>query len=161
MAQLAVALAAVLVGDVPGNDRRMIGITLGQRAVHLAHLLPVDGRGQAVVVAAAMQRLDPLLADAQHFREFLRHPGRTSPARSGQKDKDAIGMQGIEHLIQPAKLVTPLFGLQTRPAEDAHRHDVAAGLLHHLDVAGQNFRAIEPLIRVVIGAVQQHRSLVA
>ena len=50
-AQRAIALAAVLVGQMPGDDRRMIAVALCQLLVHDAHLLSHYRGGVAVVVS--------------------------------------------------------------------------------------------------------------
>ena len=134
LAQGAAALAAVLVGQVPQNDPGVLGEALGQGGVHQAHLLPVDGGGVAVVVPAAALVPVEAGADPADFRVLLAHPQGLGAGRRGQHGVDAVFVQVVNDLFQPAELVAALFGLQLGPGENGHGYAVDMGLLHQADV---------------------------
>ncbi len=68
-------------------------------------------------------------------------------------------IQLVDNLIKPLEAEHALFGLKLRPAENADRHDVAFGLLHHGDIALNGARVVLPLLRVVVRAVQKGADL--
>ncbi|CAH0324378.1 hypothetical protein SRABI106_04492 [Rahnella aquatilis] len=112
LAVMAMALAAVFVGNMPANHRRMMGVTLRQRTVHQLHFFGIHRRTHTVIVTPAVQCFYAVTPDAQDFRILLRHPRRTCAAWCGKKYRDAIFMQLVQHLIQPAKGKMTFFRLQ-------------------------------------------------
>ena len=154
-AQVAVALAVVLVGEVPGEQRRMVGVALGQLAVDQGGLLAVDRRGEAVVVADAEEVAAAVGPDAQHLGILGRQPGRPRARWRRQHGIAAVLGQQIHDTIQPAELELALGRLELRPGEDRHGHGVAVRQLHQAHVlVPHGFR---PLVGVVVAAVQHVR----
>ena len=153
LAERAVAVAAHLVGDVPEDHRRVAAKAAGQLLVDGAHLLPEQGRGVAVVLAAAEQFPGAVGPHPAHIGVSLRHPGRARRAGGGQNGRDAVGIQGVDDRFQPVEVVFPFPRLHHRPGKHPQRHHVHMGLFHHRDVLFQDIRPVQPLFRVVIPAV--------
>ena len=128
----------------------------GQLLVDLLHLLAVDGGGVAVVVALAEEDAPAVRAHAQHLRVLARQPRGTRAGGRSQIDAHAGGIEIVDDFAHPVKVVLPLLGLKRGPREDAQRDDVHVRLLHQLDVFGENVRAVEPLVGVVVRAIAQN-----
>ena len=156
LAQLAVAVSAVLVRNVPQNHRRMPAEPLRQGAVHLRNLLTVDRRGQAVVVALGEKNAASVRVDAKHFGIFLRHPAGARARRRGQHGINPLRVEIVDNLREPVELIAALLRLKTLPVEDADAHGVAARKLHQTDILLENIRSVQPLARIVVAAVKQH-----
>ena len=150
----AVALAAVLVGQVPQNHPGMAGKPLGQGGVHGLHLLPVEGGGVAVVVAAAGLIPHQVGLHPADLRVLFAHPHGLGARGRGQHGVDAVFIQIVNDLFQPVKVVHALLGLQLGPGENAHGHAVDVGLFHQADILLQDVGAVQPLVRVVVPAVE-------
>ena len=157
LTQRAVAVAGKLVGQVPEDDRRMMRIPLRQRRVHLPHFAAVNRAGQAVIVPSAKMVALIVLIHAQDFGVLLRHPRRTRARRRCQNDVDAAAPQPVDDFVQPREVVHAVLRLQPRPRENRNRHTVHMCLMHQLDVLFQNLRMIQPLVRVIVAAVQENR----
>ncbi len=149
---VAVTFAAVLVGEMPEQQRRMILVAVGQQGVDDARLLAVDRRTETVVVATAMQIAPAVRPHAQHFRVLGRHPGRARTGRRGQHSVGPVLGQHVHDLIQPAEFEPTFLRLKFCPREDAHRHGVAMGQLHETHVLVPD--SLRPLVRVVVTAMQ-------
>ena len=74
-AELAVAFAGELVGDVPEKGGGVPAVALGEAAVDGGDFFAEDGRGGAVVMASAMEVALAAFADAEDFRVALGEPG--------------------------------------------------------------------------------------
>ena len=160
LAGRAVALAGQLVGDVPGAQRGVILVALGQQRVDLLHLVAVDFAGEAVVVAPAVQLLFAALVDAQHLGVLLAHPRGASGRGRGQDRGDAVCGHLVHDLVQPGEVVDALLGLQRLPGEYAHRQRVDARELGHAHVFVPDDVLIgEPLVGVVVAAMDHVRNL--
>ena len=155
LAQFAVTCAAVFVGNVPADDGRMMAEALGERRVDPADELAVDRRGEAVVVAVAVQIAPAVLAHAQHLGVLFAHPRGARAAGRGEKGVDAIFGEAVEHVLEPVEVKAAFLRLERRPCEDADAHQVAAGELHQPDVLFEDVRLVAPLVGVVIAAVAE------
>ena len=157
LTQRAIAVARKLVGQVPEDDCRMMRIPLRQRRVHLPYLAAVNRAGQAMIVPSAEVVALVVLIHAQDFGVLLRHPRRTRARRRCQNDVDAAAPQPVDDFVQPREVVHAVLRLQPRPRENRNRHTVHMCLMHQLDVLFQNLRMIQPLVRVIVAAVQENR----
>ena len=155
LAEVAVAVTAHLVGQVPENHAGVVGVALRQAEIHLPHLAAVHGGGEAVVVPSA--EVEPLIVivHPQDFRVLLRHPGRARAAGGGQDDVNAALPQAVDHLVQPGEVIHAVLDLQARPGENADGHRVDVGLVHHFHIALQDVGAIQPLVGIIVAAVQE------
>ncbi|MNC63462.1 hypothetical protein D3C75_1135840 [compost metagenome] len=97
----------------------------------------------------------------QHFRIFLRHPGRTRTAWSSQKSINPVLGEGVQNTVQPIEGEYAFLRLQRYPGKDAYRHYIAARQLHHADILTQHFRIFQPLLRIIIGSMQHDWNLAA
>ena len=139
---------AVLVVDVPHRQRRVVAVALGEAGG--------DARGGGAVGGAAV-------ADGAARAELLAHALRRHRQRLGvcpvepggwchggraEVDADAVGVQQVEHPVEPAEVVLPLGGFQQGPGEDPHAHHRDAGLPHQPDVLLPD--VFRPLFGVVV-----------
>ena len=154
---LLIFLAALVVGA-------LVIIQLIRRAMKpirqlttLPYLAAVNRAGQAVIVPSAKMVALVVLIHTQDFGVLLRHPRRTRARRRCQNDVDAAAPQPVDDFVQPRKVVHAVLRLQPRPRENRNRHTVHMCLMHQLDVLFQNFRMIQPLVRVIVAAVQENR----
>ena len=92
--------------------------------------------------------------DAEHLRVFLGHPRRARAAWRGQNGIDAVLVKVFDHIAEPAEGVRPLFRFEGSPGENRQGDAVNVRLLHQLDVACQNIGPVEPLVGIVVAAVQ-------
>ena len=157
LAQRAVAFAAVFVGEVPEDDAGVAPEAARKRLVDLLHLLAVDGRGVAVVMARAEELARAVGVDAHHLGILLREPRGPCAAGRGEIDGDSGGIEAVDDLLHPVEVVAPFLGLQRAPGEDAQRDDVDVRLLHELDVPREDVGAVKPLVGVVVRAVVKGR----
>ena len=115
LTQLAMAVAAHLVGDMPEQDSRVIAEPLCQLLVDDADFFPVDRRCIAVILPPVVQLPDPVCPDSAHLGVFVCHPSRAG--RTGRcKDRiDSIGIQVMDDVSQPIQLKYPLLRFQRGP----------------------------------------------
>ena len=115
LTQLAMAVAAHLVGDMPEQDSRVIAEPLCQLLVDDADFFPVDRRCIAVILPPVVQLPDPVCPDSAHLGVFVCHPSRAG--RTGRcKDRmDSIGIQVMDDVCQPIQLKYPLLRFQCGP----------------------------------------------
>ncbi len=159
LAKLAVARAAQLVGDVPAHHGGMVPEVLRQRPVHPAHEVPVHRGGEAVVVPPSVEVAQAVLPHPEHLRVPAAHPRRARAAGRRQEYGDAVFMQPVQHIPEPAEVVPSLLRLQRGPGEYAHAHQVTPGQLHQPNVLRQNVRPVPPLIRIVVAAMPDEGQL--
>ena len=157
LAQLAMAFTRILVGNVPAHHRRMLAETLCERGVDLVYKRAVYRRSEAMVVPLAVQVANALVAHAQHFGIFLAHPRGPRAAGRGEKDMNAIGVERIQHALQPIEIVFPFPGFERGPGKNAHAHQVAMRQLHQAHVFFQRTGNVPPLIRIVVPAMGEKR----
>lgn len=90
LAQGAVADAAILVRKVPQNHAGMGGKPLCQRRVDGLYLLPVNGRGVAVVVPPAAFVPDKVPGDPADIGIFFAHPQGLCAGGRGENGIHAV-----------------------------------------------------------------------
>ena len=115
LTQLAMAVAAHLVGDMPEQDSRVIAEPLCQLLVNDADFFPVNRRCIAVILPPVVQLPDPVCPDSAHLGVFVCHP--SGAGRTGRcKDRiDSIGIQVMDDVCQPIQLKYPLLRFQCGP----------------------------------------------
>ena len=155
LAQLAAALAAKLVADVPQDHGRVITEALGQFAVDDGHFFAVDRRSVAVVLAAVVQFAHAVAAHTAHLGVLLGQPGRACGAGRGQNGGDTVGVQVVDDVRQPIQVKLALLRLDGGPGEHAQRNYVDMCFFHQFHIFGQNIRAVQPLFRVIISAMEK------
>ncbi len=152
---VAVAFPAELVGDVVHDHAGMGAEPLRQLSVYEGHLLPVDGGAHAVVVASAVVLPHAHLVHPHGLGVFCVQPGGAGSRGRGQHGVDAVLIEPVYDLRQPVKIVLSLLGLQHRPGKNAYAGAVDAGLLHQLHVLLQDVRPVQPLLGIVVAAVDE------
>ena len=157
LAQLAVAFAAVFVGDVPAHHRRVLAEALGQCAVDPLNEFTVGGGGKAVVVTTSVEVAHSVRPHPQYLGVALAHPCRPCAAWRGQKHRNPGFVQPIQHFFQPVKGKPPILGLQRRPGEYAYTHQIAARQLHQAYVLLKYIGPVQPLVGVVVAAMSEKR----
>ena len=154
-AEVAAAGPAELVGDVPENHAGMLAVPLGQAGVHLPHLLAVNRGGDAVVVASSVEVALSGGEDPADLRVFFIHPGGSGPGGGCQDGIDAVLIEAVDGLVHPVKGIYALLRFQGGPGKDAQGDAVDAGFFHQLDILFQDIGAVQPLIGVIVPAVEQ------
>ena len=157
LTQRAVAVAGKFVGQMPENDRRMMRIPLRQRRVDFPHFAAINRAGQAMIMPSAEVVALIVLIHTQDFGVFLRHPRRTRARRRCQNDVDAAAPQSVDDLVQPREVVHAVLRFQPCPRENRDRHTVHMCIVHEFNIPFQNLRMIQPLVRVIVAAVQENR----
>ena len=107
-----------------------------------------------MVVAAAGLIPHQVPLHPADLRVPLAHPHGLGARGRGQHGVDAVFIQIVNDLFQPVKVVNALLGLQLGPGENAHGHAVDVGLFHQADILLQDVGAVQPLVRVVVPAVE-------
>ena len=115
LTQLAMAVAAHLVGDMPEQDSRVIAEPLCQLLVDDADFFPVNRRCIAVILPPVVQLPNPVCPNTAYLGVLVRHPCRAR--RTGRcKDRiDSIGIQVMDDVCQPIQLKYPLLRFQCGP----------------------------------------------
>ena len=107
-----------------------------------------------MIVPGAVQDAPAILIDAQHFRVFLAHPGRTRTRRRRQDGDAAVFVQQVHDLIEPSKVIPAFFRFERRPGKNADGKSVAVGQPGQAHVFSPDLFQMAPLVRVVVAAVQ-------
>ena len=149
------AAARILIGDMPGNHARVLSEPPAQRAVDPPHLLPHDRRGGAEIVPLSRIFAQTIGKHLAHFHVLLRHPVGQRRRRRGEDRVNPVLIQPVDDLSQPVQIVDALLKLQFRPGKDPQTRTVHMSLLHQSDILRKNIRPVQPLIGVVIPAVQK------
>ena len=157
LAEFAEAFAVVFVRDVPGGERRMMCVPFRQLRIDLAHLFAVDRRTPAVVVAVGIRLAQAVFVNPADLRIRGRQPGGFRPARRREDHVEVVFGHAVHDPVEPVELIFSGSRFEHGPAEDADREGVAAGFLHEFEVAVDDLRGFEPLIRIVVAAVQDLR----
>src|SRR5690606_6109736 len=88
-------VAAQLVGDVPGGERRVAAVAFGHRPDQPERVLPEDRGGGPPVLAAAVPDRAPLPVDGQDLRVRGGQPGGRRGRGGGQVGRDAVRVQQV------------------------------------------------------------------
>ena len=156
-AELAAAVAAVFIGDVPGDHGFVLSVALRQPGVHFPNLPAVGGRGQAVVVPGTEMLPDTVGTYPQHLRILFRQPPGTGTGGCGQ-DHFAAGLpHPVDHFVQEGEIILPFPGLQHGPGEDADAHLVAVSKPHQFHILIPDGLVRQPLLRVIVRSVEKMR----
>ena len=155
LAELAVTLAAELVADMPQDHGRVIAETLSQLAVDDCHFFTVDRRSVAMILAAVVQFAHAVAAHTAHLGVFLGQPGRSCGAGRCQNGRDAVCVQVVDDIGQPVQVELALLRLERGPGEHAQRNHVDVCFFHQFHIFGKDIRAVQPLLGVIISAVEK------
>lgn len=98
-----------------------------------------------------------VLEGQANLRIFVRQPERPGGGRRGQEKMYPVGVQALDTGIEPIESENPLFGLERAPGENAEVHVIDPGRFHQPDILLEYLRAMQPLFRVVVAAVQQRK----
>ena len=159
-AQRAIAVPAEFVADVPHDHPGMAPEALAQLHIDFPHLAAVVGAGQAVVVPFAEKAPAPLFVGAQHGGVFFGEPRGARAGGGGQVGIDSVVVQAADDVLQPGEIIFPVPLFKGAPCEDAQRNAVHVGFFHHFQVRLQNIRAVQPLVRVIVPAVEEKGKIV-
>ena len=108
-----------------------------------------------MIVTLAKVHLLVLTVDTQHLRVLLCHPCRACTGGGSQDYVNAALPQPVNDLIQPGKVVHAILRLQPCPSKNSNGNAVHMRFLHQLHVFFQDVRSIQPLVRVVVSAVEK------
>ena len=142
---------------MPENHRRMIGEAFGELCIDLPDLFAVDRRGIAVIVSAALQIADALCTDAANLRIFFCHPRGFCAGGRRQNGIDAVGIELVDDVCEPVELIVAFMRFEGRPGEDADGNAVDICLFHLFDILREDIGTVEPLLRIVVAAVEHMR----
>lgn len=148
-----------LVGHVPGDQRGVVGVPRPDR-LHQPQGVPAEHRrGRAPVLSSAGPHGLAVPRDRKDLRVSGGQPRRRRRGRGRQIDADAVAVEQVHRLVEPAE-VPPILGrLDPGPGEDRERDDVDARLAHQLDVLVPHVPW--PLLWVVVRAVGERRASAA
>ncbi len=155
LAQRAIAGSPILVGDVPHPHARMLPETACQLLVDDLHLPAVNRRRITMVMPSPEKRPVPRLVDAQHLRIFVRKPFRPCAGRRRENHGHPVLIQLIYNIFHPFKPEDSFLRLERSPRKDPHRYRIDMRCTHQLDILLQNLRMLQPLVRIVIAAIEQ------
>jgi len=157
-AEVAMAAPAVFVGDVPGGEGGVVAVAFRQLRVDLCELLPIDGGAPAMIVPPMIGFPEPVFIHPADFRMRLCQPGGFRAARRGEDDVKLMLGHAVHDPVEPVEMINAGSRLERGPTEDSDGKRVASGFFHQLEVAVDDLRGVEPLIRVIISAVEHfHR----
>ena len=108
-------------------------------------------------MARAVEGTAPVTADALDLGILERQPLRLGAGGRREEDVPALGRDAVENTVEPVEAVAAFLGLEANPGEDRDGEGVAARLLHEADVLLEDVGAIEPLVGVVVAAVEDVR----
>ena len=151
LAQRAVAVAVVFIGDVPEFQRGMASVARRELFRHGRAGAPVDGRGQTVVDADAVLLAHAVVRRAEDFGMLAREPRRVCGGGRGQHEADAVFMQQRHHAVQPTESVDALGRLEGGPGEDADGRGGDSRLAHQPHILRPH--RLRPLLGVVVAAM--------
>ena len=126
----------------------------GQLFVDVPDLFPVVGRGIAVIVTSPHMIPHEIRTHPKDFRVIQSHPDGAGAGRGGKHGVDTVVVQVIDDLFKPVKFVVPFLGFKCGPGKDADRSCINMGSLHQLDIFFQDVRAVQPLVRIIVAAMQ-------
>ena len=112
LAQLAVAVPAHFVGDMPQDDCRVTAEALRQLLVDTAHFIPIQRRGIAVILPPVVQLAHTVSAHTAHLGVLVCQPCRACRAGGCQNRADPVGVQVVDDVRQPVQRVHTLLRLQ-------------------------------------------------
>ena len=108
-----------------------------------------------MVVAAFLGIAHALGGDAADFGIPERHPVGLGAAGSGQDDIDPLALRPRENIVHPGEIVAPFLGFKARPGKDADGDGVDVRLVKKLEVGVDDARIGQPLVRVIVAAVEE------
>ena len=144
-------VAAVLVAHMPCDHVRVALVMLGHRTAQLQRVLAEHRTGRPPMLACARLAHVAAVVLPQHLGMRLGEPHRRRRGRGREVHSDAGLAQLVDDAVKPVEIVHALARLDLRPREDAHGHEVHAGLLHQTNVIVPHL--FRPLVGIVVPAV--------
>ena len=152
LAVFAVALAAVLVADMPAGDVRVVRVAAGQFRDERACKFP-EGKAVRAVVVPVPELVPPaLVIDATDFGVIFRHPGGEGCRGGCHHDIVIFAAEHLHNVVKLREIKRLLVRLKLGPGKYVDGGGIDAGLAEELHVLVPNFA--RPLIRIVVAAVQ-------
>lgn len=152
LAVLAVALAAILVADMPAGDVGVGAVALGQLYHQLAGVLLEDQAVGAMVVAVAKLMPAALVIHAGDLGVLLAQPSGHGRSGGGHDDVVTLFGEHVHDVVQLGEIVGGFIGLELCPGEHVDGGGVDARLLEEPHVLVPNLAG--PLVGVVVAAVE-------
>ena len=115
LAQLAVAVPAHLVGDMPQDDCRVTAEALRQLLVDTAHFIPIQRRGIAVILTPVVQFPHAVSPHTAHLRVLVCQPCGACSTGGRQNRADPVGVKVMDDVRQPVQIEHTLLRFQHRP----------------------------------------------
>ena len=154
LTQFTMTVAAHFIGDMPEQNSWVIAEPLRQLLVDDAYFFTVKRRGVAIVLAAVVQFPDAVCPDTAYLGVLVRHPCGARCTGGSQNGGNAVVIQVMDDVGQPVQRKHTLLRFQRRPREHPQRHRVDMCLFHQHNILCQNVRPVEPLLRVIVPAVE-------
>ena len=108
-----------------------------------------------MVVALAVQIARHIAADAADLGIFAGHPRGLCAAWRGENGRDPVLIKVGDDGLEPVEVVAALLRFHPGPRKNPDRDAVDVRFFHQVDVRGKDVRPVEPLIRIIVPAVQQ------
>ena len=148
---LAVALAAVLIADVPADDVFVVAVTLCQFFCQALCIFLENRAVRAGIVAMTEFVMASFEIGSCHFRITVYHPCRECAGGCCHDDLDVLFCQGVYDLIELCKVVLILGRLDFCPGKYVDRGAVDAGLMEKFHILIPDL--FWPLVWVVVSSV--------
>ncbi len=107
-----------------------------------------------MIMAFAVRFAQAISVHTTDFGVLLGEPRGLGSTRRRQDHVVARLRHAVHDRVQPAEVEPPLFPFVARPSEDADREGVAASKWHQSKIFVDHFRVFEPLVGVVVAAVE-------
>lgn len=143
------------IGDMPETKRGVVRVATSQFGVHAPDMLAQGGSAPAKVVAVHRPFPVPFPVDTQAFGMLLGQPERERPARGRERCAKGFRRQPIHNLVEPVKFKYTRLGFELRPGKHPDAEGIAAGLVHEPKILLDNGGLVQPLIRVIVAAMEQ------
>ena len=148
---LAVALAAVLIADVPADDVFVVAVALSQFFCEAFCIFLENRAVRARIVAMAEFVMASFEIGSCHFRITVYHPCRECAGGCCHDDLNVLFCQGVYDLVELGEVVLILGRLDFCPGKYVDRGAVDAGLMEKFHILIPDL--FWPLVRVVVSSV--------
>ena len=112
----------------------MVSVALGDGGNDVARVLRHRRMVEAIEIAASEVVADPLRVDREQVGILLVKPGRGLRCRRTHQRLDAVPVKQIDSTVEPVEIEPAFLGLDARPGEFRHAHDIEPRLAHHAHI---------------------------